>query len=471
MSAQADIAMIGLGVMGRSLAHNLAGHGRIVAVFDRSAGLARDLAREPGFIACDSLIQVAAALTPPRAVMVMVPAGRPVDEVLAELRTALQPGDRVIDGGNSHFRDTIRRAQELAAGGIDLLGLGISGGEAGARHGPSVMAGGARSAWDAVADLYRAIAARHEGEPCAAWFGGDGAGHFVKTMHNGIEYADMQAIAEVYGALRDGLGMTASQAGDTFAAWDRGPLGSYLLEITADILARRDVRSGIALVDTIVDRAGQKGTGQWAAAAALELGVAAPSLAAAVAARAVSAAKPEREATEAALGAPARRHAGDGSALMPDLHDALLGTRIATYAQGLMVIAAARGGFAWPELNLAEVARVWQGGCIIRARLLDDIRAGLTAEPAATNLLRVPALMAALQRVEPGWRRIVAAAAIHGWPAPALGAALAWYDGLRTGRSTANLIQAQRDYFGAHGVERIGQVGTVHLDWPAGDAT
>jgi 6-phosphogluconate dehydrogenase len=465
----ADIAMIGLGVMGRNLARNLAGHGRVVAVFDRSAGLARDLAREPGLIACESLAQIAATLRPPRAVMVMVPAGPPVDEALAALKAVLQPGDRVIDGGNSHFRDTMRRARELAAGGIDLLGLGISGGEAGALHGPSIMAGGARAAWDAVAELYRAIAARHEGEACAAWFGGDGAGHFVKMMHNGIEYADMQAIAETYGVLRDGLGMTAVQAGDAFATWNRGPLGSYLLEITADILARRDARSGTALVDTIVDRAGQKGTGQWAAAAAFELGVAAPSLAAAVAARAVSAAKPEREATEAALGAPARRHAGDVSALMADLHDALLGTRIATYAQGLMVIAAARRAFGWPELNLAEVARVWQGGCIIRARLLDDIRAGLSADPTATNLLRVSVLMAALRRVEAGWRRLVAAAATQGWPVPALGSALAWYDGLRTGRSTANLIQAQRDYFGAHGVERIGQPGTAHLDWSGGD--
>jgi 6-phosphogluconate dehydrogenase len=460
MTGRADIAMIGLGVMGRNLARNMAAHGRAVAVFDRAPEVRRAAAGEAGLVACDSPAEVAAALKAPRVVMLMVPAGSAVDEAIAELRTVLQPGDCVIDGGNSHFRDTMRRARELTAHGIDFLGLGISGGEVGARHGPSIMAGGARAAWERVADLYRAIAARHEGEPCCAWFGGDGAGHFIKMMHNGIEYADMQAIAEIYGALRDGLGTSAAAAAKVFADWNRGALGSYLIEITADILGRGD-----ALIDSIVDRAGQKGTGQWAAVATLELGVAAPTLAAAVAARSLSAAKPEREATETALGAPSRRYAGDAAALLGDLHDALLGTRLAVYAQGFSVIAAARSAFAWSELDPADVARVWQGGCIIRARVLDDIRAGLAGAPAAVNLLRIPALATTLRQAEPGWRRAVTAAASHGWPAPALASALAWCDGLRTGRSAANLIQAQRDYFGAHGVERVGQPGTVHLDW------
>jgi 6-phosphogluconate dehydrogenase len=399
-----------------------------------------------------------------------VPAGAAVDEQLDALLPLLEPGDVVIDGGNSHFRDTARRADKAAARGVDFLGLGISGGETGARLGPSIMAGGAKPAWDRVSGLFSAIAAQHNGEACCAWFGGGGAGHFVKMIHNGIEYADMQAIAETYGCLRDGLGLPAAEAARLFAGWQSGPLASYLIEITAAILGTQE-KNGTATVETILDRAAQKGTGQWASVAAMEIGVAAPTLAEAVSARLVSAAKPARERTAAMLGASVRVYGGDKDALIRDLADALLAARIAVYAQGFAVIAAAREAFGWKDLSLADVARVWQGGCIIRARLLDDLRAGFAAAPAETNLLLLPAVTQTLARVEAGWRRVVATAVTQGWPVPGIGSALAWFDGLRTARSAANLIQAQRDYFGAHGLERLDAPGkSVHLTWPGAGA-
>ncbi len=468
MNARADIAMIGLGVMGRNLARNMAGHGRRVVVHDRAPGLAAQMAGEPQIIAAATPGELIATLKRPRAVMMMIPAGPAVDEQLEALLPLLESGDALIDGGNSHFRDTTRRADKAASRGVDFIGLGVSGGETGARHGPSLMAGGPKPAWDRLSPLFAAIAARHNGEPCCAWFGGGGggAGHFVKMLHHGIASADLQAIAEVYGCLRDGLGAAAGDIARLFADWQNGPLASYLVEITAAILAARE-SDGRPTVETILDRAAQKGTGQWASVAALEIGVAAPTLAEAVSARLLSAAKAERERTASGLGAAARRREADRDTLSRDLADALLGARIAIYAQGFAVIAAAREAFGWRELALADVARVWQGGCIIRARLLDDLRTGFAAAPAEANLLLLPAVSAALARAEPGWRRVVAAGATQGWPMPALASALAWYDGMRTDRSAANLIQAQRDFFGAHGVERVGAPGkNVHLQWP-----
>lgn len=466
MNASADIAMIGLGVMGRNLARNIASRGHHVAVFDRAPGLAAQMAGEPQMVPAATQGELIAALKRPRALMMMIPAGAAVDEQMDALLPLLEPGDALIDGGNSHFRDTIRRTDKAASRGVDFLGLGISGGESGARHGPSIMAGGPKAAWDRLGGLFTAIAARHNGEPCCAWFGGGGAGHFIKTIHNGIEYADMQAIAEIYGCLRDGLGYAAGDAARLFADWQNGPLASYLVEITAAILAAQEP-DGRPTVDIIQDRAAQKGTGQWASVASLEIGVAAPTLAEAVSARLLSAAKEERERTEAGLGRASRPHAGDREALGRDLADALLGARIAIYAQGFAVIAAARQAFGWKELALADVARVWQGGCIIRARLLDDLRAGFAAAPAEANLLLLPAVARTLARVETGWRRVLALAAVQGWPMPALSSALAWYDGMRIARSAANLIQAQRDFFGAHGIERVDAPGkSVHLQWP-----
>jgi len=466
MSASADIAMIGLGVMGRNLARNMASRGRRVAVFDRAPGLAAQMAGETQIVPIGTPGELIAALKRPRALMMMVPAGAAVDEQIEALLPDLEAGDAVIDGGNSHFRDTIRRTERAASRGVEFLGLGISGGESGARHGPSIMAGGPKAAWDRLGSLFNAIAARHNGEACCAWFGGGGAGHFIKTMHNGIEYADMQVIAEVYGVLRDGLGQSAADAARLFAGWQTGPLASYLVEITAAILATQEP-GGRPTVETILDRAAQKGTGQWASVASLEMGIAAPTLAEAVAARLVSAVKTERERTASGLGRAARPHDGDKAALIGDLADAFLGARIAIYAQGFAVIAAARGLFGWQELALADVARVWQGGCIIRARLLDDLRAGFGAAPAESNLLLLPTIVTTLTRVEPGWRRVVAAGALQGWPMPALASSLAWLDGMRTARSAANLIQAQRDFFGAHTVERVDAPGkSVHLQWP-----
>ena len=466
MNASADIAMIGLGVMGRNLARNRAGHGRRVVVYDRAPGLAAQMAGEPQLLPAATAGELIATLKRPRAVMMMIPAGPAVDEQLEALLPLLESGDTLIDGGNSHFRDTTRRANKAASRGVDFVGLGVSGGETGARHGPSLMAGGPKPAWDRLSPLFTAIAARHNGEPCCAWFGGGGAGHFVKMIHNGIEYADMQAIAEVYGCLRDGLGAAAGDIARLFADWQNGPLASYLVEITAAILAAQEP-DGRPTVETILDRAAQKGTGQWASVAALEIGIAAPTLAEAVSARLLSAAKAERERTSSGLGEAARRRPRGKGTLERDLADALLGARIAIYAQGFAVIAAAREAFGWRELDLADVARVWQGGCIIRARLLDDLRAGFAAAPAEANLLLLPAVSAALARAEPGWRRGVAAGATHGWPMPALASALAWYDGMRMARSAANLIQAQRDFFGAHGIERVEAPGkSVHLQWP-----
>jgi 6-phosphogluconate dehydrogenase len=458
--------MIGLGVMGRNLALNLASKGRVVAAFDRTAAALAALAGAAGIMPFSEPAAVVQALTLPRALMLMVPAGRSVDEAIAAVAPHLAAGDILIDGGNSHFRDTIRRARELAGRGIAYLGFGVSGGEAGARLGPSIMAGGPDAAWRHVAPHFMAIAAQHNGEPCCAWFGGDGAGHFVKMIHNGIEYAEMQAIAEIYVVLRDLLGQPPAAIAEVFAGWNRGELASYLVEITADILKRRDGANGPPLIDLIADRARQKGTGQWASVAALELGAPAPSLAEAVAARHVSAASADRERIAGALGAPQRPWSGGD--LTADLAAALLGARIAIYAQGFRVLDAARREFGWPELSLAEVARVWQGGCIIRARLLDDIRAGFAVDPSATDLLQLPALRARLRQVDAGWRRTLTAAIAQGAAVPVLASALAWTDGMRTRRSGANLIQAQRDYFGAHGVERLDRPGEHRIDWSAG---
>lgn len=462
----AHIAMIGLGVMGRNLALNLASQGRVVAVFDRDAGRLQAMAGIPGVVTCAAPAAAVQALQAPRALLLMVPAGPAVDEAIAMLAPHLGPGDILIDGGNSHFRDTIRRARDLAGRGIHFLGLGISGGETGARLGPSIMAGGPAPAWVSVADLFQAIAARHQGAACCAWLGGNGAGHFVKMIHNGIEYAEMQVIAEVYVLLRDMLNQPAYEMAKIFERWNSGELGSYLIEITADILHRRDGVDGPPLIDRIVDRARQKGTGQWASIAAMELGAAAPTLSEAVAARHLSAVKAEREALAATSGQRQLRYAGDVPAMIAHLADALLGARIAIYAQGFQAIAAARPAFGWPELKLVDVARVWQGGCIIRARLLDDIRAGFAASPDA-HLLQMPGMSDKLQRVEPGWRRSVATAVGHGVAIPALASALSWTDGMRTARSGTNLIQAQRDYFGAHGLERTDQPGDLHIDWSA----
>lgn len=458
----ADIGIWGLGVMGRNLAQNLAGHGYSVVLYDPWKA-AREAAAGALAVA-ETAAAFAAALSAPRSVLLMVKAGAPVDAAIAELLPLLRPGDLVMDGGNSHYRDSARRAADLAARGIQFLDLGISGGEVGARLGPSIMAGGDAAAFARVAPMLNAIAAQVEGQPCCAYMGADGAGHFVKMVHNGIEYADMQLIAETYLALRDIAGLDHAAMGNAFASWNKGVAGGYLLEITMDILARRDER-GAPLLELVLDQAEQKGTGQWASVAALELGVPAPTITEAVAARALSALKAERVVASGLLPGPRpARASGEGEAIVSGLGDALLAGKICAYAQGFAMLAAAAAAFGWP-LDLARTAEIWRGGCIIRSQLLTPIAAAFRAEPTPANLLAAPQLRDVLEACQAGWRGTVASAATHGLSVPGLGSALAYYDAYRAARSWANLIQAQRDAFGAHFYARIDRPGTFHTDW------
>lgn len=458
---EADIGLVGVGVMGAALALNMAEKGFRVAVHDRdfdkmqaarhaAAGMkgAIEIAETP-----EALI---AAIRAPRPIILLVPAGPAVDGIIDEWRPLLAQGDLLIDAGNANFHDTRRRTAALEAEGFAFLGLGISGGAEGARRGPAIMAGGSPALWSRVKEVLTAIAARHEDEPCCDWFGPDGAGHFVKMIHNGIEYADMQMIAEAYGIMRDGLGMAPGAMADVFETWRAGPLASYLIDVTAEVLAVEDAATGRPLIDMVQDRAGQKGTGGWAALEAVRLATPAPGIATAVAARNISARKTERLRMQAIFG-PAPRPfdgaLGAADAAIADLGDALLAGRIIAYAQGFELFRAAAAEYGW-SLDLAAIARVWRAGCIIRSALLDDIAAALAAAP-ESNLIAAPAFAKMLKGAEGGFRRVVAAAAAHGTPSPALGSALCYFDMLRTGRGAANLIQLQRDFFGRHGFERV----------------
>ena len=467
---QADIGLIGLGVMGANLALNIAEKGFAVAVFNRTAETTAKFHRGAGALAanivpCQTLIQFAAAIRPPRPIIILVKAGEPVDQQIALLTPLLAARDIVIDAGNANFRDTIRRTQALAGSGLDFIGLGVSGGEEGARHGPSIMVGGPQASYARVAAVLNAIAAKYHGESCCAWVGTDGAGHFVKMIHNGIEYADMQMIAEVYGLLRDGLGLDAKEIGEIFAGWNSGPLNSYLIEITAKVLAVDDANTGKPLVDVILDRAGQKGTGRWSVMEAQSLGVPATTIEAAVAARALSAMKDERICASAVYGAgPSRLTGVDQSSLIQQLESALLAGKIAAYAQGFAVLEAASQDFGW-KLPLATVARIWRAGCIIRSQFLGRIAAAFAASGGGGNLLLAPDFAAVMQGAHPALRQLVSLSAQTGSPAPALSSALAYFDSYRQANGAANLIQAQRDFFGAHGFERIGETGEHHGPW------
>jgi 6-phosphogluconate dehydrogenase len=451
------IGVVGLGVMGRNLALNLSEHGYRVAAHDAAPAALARLADGP-VMACGDAAGLIAALAPPRAVLLMVPAGAPVDDALTRLAPLLAPGDLVIDGGNSHFLDTRRREAALAARSVRCLGVGISGGEAGARDGPAIMAGGSADGYATVAPLLEAIAARAGGRPCCGYFGTDGAGHFVKMVHNGIEYADMQLIAETVFLLRHRHGLAPDAVADVFTDWNAGPLDSYLIEITATVLRQRDRDTGKPLVDVILDSAGQKGTGQWASVAALELGVPAPTIVEAVAARAISALHAEREAATVI-----RQDRADPPPPIEAYRDALLGAKIAAYAQGFAVLAAARDHYGW-ALDLPTVARVWQGGCIIRARLLGEIESAVS-DPALPNLLRAPALAEMSARRWESWRSVVGDAIMFAIPVPALSSALAYIDAYHSPRLWADVIQAQRDFFGAHGFQRIDKPGIHHGGW------
>ena len=466
----AEIGLIGLGVMGANLALNIAEKGFSIAVFNRTAATTQTFHAGAGELAgrivpCATLTEFVAAIRPPRPVIIMVKAGGPVDQQIAALRGLLNAYDIIIDAGNANFRDTVKRFAELDGSGLTFIGMGVSGGEEGARHGPSIMVGGTGDAYARVAPVLTAIAAKYQGEACCARLGDGGAGHFVKMVHNGIEYADMQMIAEVYGVLRDGLGLGAKAIGDIFARWNTGPLNSYLIEITATVLAADDPGTGLPLVDIILDRAGQKGTGRWSVIESQMLGVPATAIEAAVAARALSAMKDQRLAAERAYGlAPASPVASGHEALIADLGQALLAGKIAAYAQGFALMQAASREFAW-TLPMATIAKIWRAGCIIRSQFLDLIASAYAGDAALSNLLIAPAFMAMMHRSHLSLRKIVSQAALASMPAPALSSALTYFDAYRQGRGTANLIQAQRDFFGAHGFERIDAPGEHHGHW------
>ncbi|MEM9968873.1 MAG: NADP-dependent phosphogluconate dehydrogenase [Pseudomonadota bacterium] len=465
----ADIGVYGLGTMGAALALNIAENGFQVAVCNREVDWLDPFVARAGPLGAriapyEKLDAFVAALKRPRKVLFMIPSGAPMDAMIDAITPYLDPDDILIDGGNADFNDTRRRAPTVASSGHHFVGMGVSGGEAGARSGPSMMVGGPVHAWDQLRPVLEQIAARFNGDPCVAHVGPDGAGHFVKTVHNGIEYADMQMIAEIYGYLRDAAGESALAIGALFDRWRSGPLKSYLIDVSAAALQTVDPKTDRALVDVILDQAGQKGTGRWTVIEALKLGQSANAIEAAVAARAWSAEKSTRVDAEAVL--PAGVLTADAPSTA-DLEQALYAGRIIAHAQGFRVLSAASAEFGW-SLDLARVSEIWREGCIIRSALLDDIGAAFhEGPPPQDHIVLSPRVRPLLTTAIPALRRVVAAGAFRGVALPALAASLAWYDSLRRGRGTANLIQAQRDFFGAHGFERLDAVGKHHGDWPS----
>ncbi len=462
-----EIGLIGLGTMGAALALNIADNGFDIAVFNRTTEVTRDFAASAGSLAeritpTESLKDFVAALKSPRAIILMVPAGDIVDAQIAALRPLLDADDLIIDAGNANFHDTVRRAKAADAAGELFIGMGVSGGEEGARFGPAIMGGGPKQAWDRVSHIMEAISAKFEDTPCATWMGTDGAGHFVKTVHNGIEYADMQMIAEAYGIMRDGLGMEALAISEVFAKWNEGPLKSYLIEISAEVAGVDDPKTGQPMLDVILDTAGQKGTGRWTAIEALMIGAPATTIEAAVASRNLSSRLDERKLGQSIFGAapqPIREVEG----LVDQLEMALLAGKIACYAQGFGLLAAASEEFDW-SLDMGDIARVWREGCIIRSSMLDDMASALSGD-ASLNLMFAPYFADLLARSHGGLRFIVAQGAIAGTPVPALSAALAYFDMMRTERSTANMLQAQRDFFGRHSFARVDGGSGHHGPW------
>jgi len=465
--AKADIGVYGLGTMGSALALNFADKGFRVAVTNRETDWIAPFVEEAGplssaIVPAQTLPEFVASLKTPRTILFMIPSGAPMDAMIETVLPLLDEGDTIIDGGNADFHDTRRRFDLLSGTGKHFVGMGVSGGEKGARHGPSMMVGGTDHSWAQLKPMAEAIAARFDGNPCVAHLGSDGAGHFVKTVHNGIEYADMQMIAEVYGILRDGAGWTASRIGKLFENWQDGPLASYLIEVTAAALQATDPETGQPMVDMIKDRAGQKGTGRWTVIEALKLGQSANAIEAAVGARGWSSEKTARQAAQPLL------TAGLIDSDVPtadDLADALLAARILAHAQGFRLLAAASDEFDW-SLDFTRISEIWRAGCIIRSALLDDFAQAFRGALPHDHLILAPAISAKLADAVPALRRTVAAGAALGTPLPSLSAGLAWYDSMRHGRGTANLIQAQRDFFGAHGFERTDKDGKFNAVWP-----
>ena len=468
----ADIGVYGLGVMGANLARNLARHGHSVAVFNRTPARTRRLmenhADEGDFAPATRPADFVASLRRPRAVIVMVQAGAATEAVIDQLRALLEPGDIIVDAGNTFYRDTQRREAALRESGIHFVGMGVSGGEEGALLGPSIMPGGTEESYRRLGPMLESISAHVDGEPCCAHVGPDGAGHFVKMVHNGIEYADMQLIAEAYDLLRRVAGLDVARIAEVFRSWRDSELDSYLIDVTAEVLGRTDPATGRPFVDVVVDEAGQKGTGAWTGQTALELGVAAPAIAEAAFARAASAASAVRAAVRGAdldaAGAPPALPGG-AEAFVTSVRRALYGSKIAAYAQGFDLIAAAGADNGW-DVDLGAMARIWRGGCIIRARFLDDIVRAYGADPAPVSLLTAPVLASAVRDALPAWREVVALAARSGVPAPAFASSLAYVDQLRAPRLPAALIQGQRDFFGSHTYRRVDDAdGVYHVLW------
>jgi 6-phosphogluconate dehydrogenase len=455
--------------MGANLARNVARNGFPVAVHNRSESRTRELLERHGgdgtLVGTFSTEGFVAALARPRRVLVMVKAGPAVDAVLEELAGHLSAGDLLIDGGNSWFEDTVRRERALAARGLGFLGTGVSGGEEGALHGPSIMPGGTSEAYGLVEPILTRIAAQVEGVPCCRLVGPGGAGHYVKMVHNGIEYADMQLIAEAYDLLGQGAGMDAASLAEVFEGWNAGELDSFLIEITAKVLRQVDVASGRPLVELIADQAAQKGTGRWTVQSALELGVPVTGITEAVFARVLSSQKRQRTAAAKLLGGPVGRlEPARVEGFVQDVREALYASKVVAYAQGFEQIAAAGDAYGWP-VELGGLATIWRGGCIIRARFLDRVREAYQADPDLGNLLFAEYFTDAVAQAQDAWRRVVATAASLGVPIPGFGSSLAYYDGLRRERGPANLLQAQRDFFGAHTYQRTDRPGSFHTHW------
>ena len=469
MAKLADIGLIGLAVMGENLVMNMESKGFTVAVFNRTTSKVTNFvegrAKGKNIIGCYSIEELAHNLSKPRKVMMMVKAGEAVDNMIEQLLKVLEPGDIIIDGGNSHFPDTARRTAYVESKGLYYIGTGVSGGEEGALKGPSMMPGGSPEAWPYVKPIFQSICAHVNGEPCCDWVGENGAGHFVKMVHNGIEYGDMQLICEAYQLMRDYLGMSADEMHEVFKKWNEGVLDSYLIEITTDILAKKDT-DGQPLVDKILDTAGQKGTGKWTAIAALDEGMPLTLIGEAVFARCLSAIKEARVEASRVLTGPEKKFTGDKEAFIENIRKALYAAKIISYAQGYALMRAAAKTYGW-NLNYGGIALMWRGGCIIRSVFLGKIKEAFEKNPALDNLLLDEYFTNEIEGCTDGWRKVCAEAMLAGVPIPAMTSALNYFDGIRTARMSANLLQAQRDYFGAHTYERVDapRGEFFHTDW------
>ena len=488
--AKSEIGLIGLAVMGQNLALNIADHGFKISVYNRTVSKMHDFVGKNEYlgdtlIGYEDLSSFIASLKKPRKVVIMVQAGAATDAVISQLTEIMAQGDIIIDGGNSKWTDTIRREKELSSQGFHFVGSGVSGGEEGARFGPALMPGGTQEAWKNLEPVWTAIAAKVDAEtgqelrgatpgnpvkggvPCSAYIGENGAGHYVKMVHNGIEYGDMQMICEAYDIMRNLLGMTPSEMSEVFKKWNEGPLNSYLIEITAEVLAQKDPESDAALVDVILDAAGQKGTGKWTSVSALDMGVPAATIAEAVFARCMSAVKEERVEASVQLGGPEKPSGLDRETWLNRIHDALYSSKICSYAQGFQLMRTAQEEYGW-KLNFGEIAQIWRGGCIIRAGFLQKIKEAYDRSADLANLLLDPYFKGEIQRVQANWREVVVAGAQYGIPLPCFSSSLAYFDSYRSASLPQNLLQGQRDFFGAHTYERTDKPRgeKFHLDWP-----